>query len=147
MLYEVITVVKVDVFNNEWIGTNSGGLVKFDGTTWTVYNTTNSGIPDNRVNTIYTEANGHIWVGTANGLAYFDGEIWTVYNTGNSGLPSNSIRAIGKDLFGVYWLGTFNGLVKYNGTDWTVYNTDNSGLPGNVINDIAIESSFRNNFV
>jgi hypothetical protein len=31
---------------NKWIGTDGGGLAKFDGVNWTVYNKSNSGLPD-----------------------------------------------------------------------------------------------------
>ncbi len=31
-----------DVSGNIWIGTSAGGLAKFDGTNWTVYNSSNS---------------------------------------------------------------------------------------------------------
>jgi ligand-binding sensor domain-containing protein len=37
---------------NKWIGTGAGGLAKFDGSSWTVYNTSNSGLPNNNVRAI-----------------------------------------------------------------------------------------------
>ncbi len=67
-----------------------GGLAKFDGTNWTVYNTSNSGLPDNYVSSIAIDGSGNKWIGTWHGgLAKFDGTNWTVYNTSNSGLPDN----------------------------------------------------------
>ena len=42
----------------------SGGLAKFDGTTWTVYNTSNSGLPDNYVSSIAIDGSGNKWIGT-----------------------------------------------------------------------------------
>ena len=57
-----------------------------------MYNTSNSGLPDNNVNTIAIDASGNKWIGTGDdsfegaGLAEFDGTNWTVYNTSNSGL-------------------------------------------------------------
>ena len=41
----------IDSLANTWIGT-SGGLARFDGTIWTVYNTSNSGLPENSVKSI-----------------------------------------------------------------------------------------------
>jgi ligand-binding sensor domain-containing protein len=75
-------------------GTNGleqgGGLAKFDGINWTVYNTSNSGLPDNYVYAIAIDGQGNKWIGTlGGGLAKFDGVNWTVYNTSNSGLPYN----------------------------------------------------------
>jgi ligand-binding sensor domain-containing protein len=65
-------------------------LAKFDGVNWTVYNTSNSGLPDNYVRAIAIDGQGNKWIGTlGEGLAKFDDVNWTVYNTSNSGLPDN----------------------------------------------------------
>jgi ligand-binding sensor domain-containing protein len=61
---------------NKWIGTDGGGLAKFDGVNWTVYNTSNSGLPGNSVNAIAIDGQGNKWIGTyGGGLAKFDGVI------------------------------------------------------------------------
>jgi ligand-binding sensor domain-containing protein len=39
--------IAIDGQGNKWIGTYGGGLAKFDGVRWKVYNTSNSGLPDN----------------------------------------------------------------------------------------------------
>jgi len=68
-----------DASGNKWIGTNGGGLAKFDSTTWTVYNTSNSGLPNNSVTSIAIDGSGNKWIGTnGHGLAKFDGASWTV---------------------------------------------------------------------
>jgi ligand-binding sensor domain-containing protein len=59
-----------------------------------VYNTSNSGLPDNLVRSISIDSNDVVWAGTANGLARFDGTNWTVWNTANSSLPGNNIRLV-----------------------------------------------------
>ena len=86
----IVTCLAIDGSGNKWIGTWNGGLAKFDGTNWTVYNTSNSGLPDNAVCCIAIDGSGNKWIGTYDGgLAKFDGTNWTVYNTSNSGLPDN----------------------------------------------------------
>jgi ligand-binding sensor domain-containing protein len=45
---------------NRW----GGGLAKFDGVNWTVYNTSNSGLPDNYVYAIAIDGQGNKWIGT-----------------------------------------------------------------------------------
>jgi len=45
------------------------GLVKFDGTTWTVYHFSNSGLTDYRVTAIALDGSGNKWIGTKSGLA------------------------------------------------------------------------------
>jgi len=109
---------------------------------WTVYDTTNSGLPSNVVWAIAIDGSGNKWIGTRGGLAVFDGTNWTVYNTSNSGLPSDWILAIAIDDMGNKWIGTIGGgLAEFDGTNWTVYNTSNSGLPDNYVDAIAIDAS------
>jgi Predicted periplasmic ligand-binding sensor domain len=118
----------------------SGGLAKFDSTTWTAYNIVNSGLPNNEVTSIAIDGGGNKWVGTSdNGLTKFDGSKWTVYNNTNSGLPDNNIQSIAIDSGGTKWIGTNGGLAKFDGTTWTIYNYTNSGLPNNSILSIAID--------
>jgi ligand-binding sensor domain-containing protein len=144
-----VRAIAVDGQGNKWIGTESywngstyvgGGLAKFDGVNWTVYNTSNSGLPNNDVTAIAIDGQGNKWIGTGRGLAKFDGVNWTVYNTSNSGLPDNSVWAIAIDGQGNKWIGTwFGGLAKFDGVNWTVYNKSNFGLPNNDVRAIAID--------
>jgi hypothetical protein len=133
--------IAIDGGGNKWIGIWGGGLAKFDGTNWTVYNTSNSGLPSNYVYAIAIDGQGNKWIGTyGGGLAKFDGVNWTVYNTLNSGLPYNRVYAIAIDGGGNKWIGIGGGgLAKFDGTNWTVYNTSNSGLPDNYVYAIAID--------
>lgn len=109
---------------------------------WIVYNTSNSGLPDNSVVSLAIDASSTKWVGTNNsGLAKFDGKSWVVYNTTNSGLPDNNVTSIAIDSSGNKWMGTFNGVAKFDSTTWTIYNPDNSGLPGSDVTSITIEGS------
>jgi ligand-binding sensor domain-containing protein len=152
-----VTSLAVDEEGNLWIGTIpywngstyvGGGIVKFDGVNWTVYDTTNSGLPSNFVRTITIDRQGNKWIGTVyGGLAKFDGVNWTVYNTSNSGLPYNYVNSIAIDIQGTVWIGTIlrmdyffgGGLTKFDGVNWTVYNSSNSDLPDDLVSDIAID--------
>ncbi|MDD5528643.1 MAG: T9SS type A sorting domain-containing protein [bacterium] len=135
---------------NKWVGNHYGGLMKFDGTTWTIYDTSNSPLPDIRVSAIALEGS-NVWVGTlgdvyagghpGGGLAKFDGTNWTLYDTLNSGLPDNWITAIAIE-GNNKWIGDYDdGLVKFDGTNWTVYDTLNSGLPDNDVRVITIDGN------
>jgi ligand-binding sensor domain-containing protein len=97
-----------------------GGLVKFDGVNWTVYNTSNSGLPDNSVYAIAIDGAGEQmdW-NNGGGLAKFDGVNWTVYN---SELPNLPVWAIAIDKQGNKWIGTSWGLAKFDDVNWTIYN-------------------------
>jgi hypothetical protein len=121
------------------IGTDGGGLAKFDVSNWTVYDTTNSGLPDYRVLALAIDGS-NIWIGTyGGGLAKFDGTNWTVYDTTNSGLPDNGAGTLAIDGSNI-WIGS-GGLTKFDGTNWIVYNESNSGLPDNGVRALAIDGS------
>lgn len=120
-----------DDMGNIWLAysnnfTSLSGLKKFDGSTWTQFQTINSGIPDNRVNTIKQDDIGRYWIGTSNGLAIYDGS-WTVYNQSNSGICSNNIRDIEFESDTV-WIATSQGVSKFDGISWVTYNFGTSGL-------------------
>ena len=132
----------IDPNGTKWFGTN-GGLIKYDGITWTVYTSKNSGLPDNDIESIAIESNGDKWIGTWNGgIAKYNGTNWTVFKTTNSGLTIKQINSIAIEPNGTKWIGTnSDGLIKYDGTNWTNFNTGNSILPDKAVLSIAIEAN------
>jgi ligand-binding sensor domain-containing protein len=131
-----ITPIIFDAAGDVWTGsyTSPGGLSRFNGTSWTVYDPTNSGIADDLITSLSIDVGGDIWVGGRfNGVSRFNGTSWTVYNTSNSGLPDNVIYSMEcEPAGGNVWIGTaLSGLCLFDGTTWTTYNTSNSGIPGN----------------
>jgi len=86
------------------------GLAKFDGTNWKVYTSINSGLSDNRINSITIDSSDNKWIGTwVGGITKYDGVNWTVYTTSNSGLPEKFVTSIVIDGSGNKWIGTFEG--------------------------------------
>jgi ligand-binding sensor domain-containing protein len=134
-----------DSLGNMWFGTagdwgDVGGLCKFDGVNWTVYNTGNSSIPNNQIVCSIMDSNDNIWMGFSwneVGLCKFDGTNWTTYNTSNSEIPSNFVNIIYEDDQGHIWCGTGNGVSEFDGINWTSYNSDNSGLTVNNVVSIV----------
>jgi ligand-binding sensor domain-containing protein len=116
---------------NLWIGTYLG-LAKFNGTIFSIYNSSNSNLPSDFIFSILIDDSNNKWIGTSEGLAKFDGSSWTVFNTANSGLPYNSIRSLALDTFGRLWIGLYGALVKFDGSTWTVYDESNSNIPLNL---------------
>lgn len=111
---------------------------------WTVFNSSNSPLPDNSVRCITTAPDGKVWVGTDFGLASFDGQQWNVFQTSNSGIAGNDIRSITTDSSGNLWVGTFNnGVCRYDGILWTHFNTFNSPLPDNYVRTMMIDPQNR----
>ena len=117
---------------------------------WIVYNTNNSGLPVDAVNTIQIDNNNVKWIGTFNfptdgGLVKFDNGNWTTYSDTNSILTNNRITEIeignGKDIF----LSEGNtGLLFFDHTNWKKFTTINSGLLCN--NVYAIHRDKDNNY-
>ena len=128
-----------DAAGNIWIGTIYGGLAKYDGTNWTVYDTTNSGIPSNVVTQIIVDKNQNIWAATENGLAEFTGSIWKVINKDNSDIRDNIIYHFALDNNGGIWLGNRFGLFHFDGFRWENFNEDNSPMATDLIDDIKVD--------
>lgn len=123
-------VLKVDPSNNVWIGFQRIGAGKFDGTNWTVYDTTN-GLPSNNVLSFAFQGYD-AWIGTSKGLAKFNGSTFAIYDSLNSGLTTNYIFSLFVD-GNNFWIGTKNGTFIFDGTTWTHYSTLNSGLASDTV--------------
>jgi len=87
-----ITTLAIDGNGVKWIGSEiiplygarlPMGLTKFDDTNWTTYNTSNSGLPGDWVNSVAIDGNGTKWIGTDGGLAAYNEEgipVWVHEN-------------------------------------------------------------------
>jgi ligand-binding sensor domain-containing protein len=114
-----------DTQGNLWIGTEKG-VQRFDGTVFTTYTTSNSGLVNDRVKAIDVTNTGIVWIGTESGLSRFDGKTWTSFTTQNSGIPSNYVNALAVDRNNVVWMAHYEyqkdmGASSFDGTTWQVY--------------------------
>jgi len=130
--------IAIDASNNKWVSFAIYGIGIYDGTNWTMYNTTNSGIPSDSAICADFDLSGNAWIGTKAGAVYKSGSTFTVYNTSNSGLPSNVVTTIHVNGT-TTWFGTYQGLTSFNGSTWTVFNTSNSGLVNDSITAFDID--------
>ncbi len=71
--------VAVDSQRVKWFGT-SGGVSRFDGSSWTTYTTAN-GLANNSVSAIAADSPGIMWFGTSEGISRFDGSNWNSYSS------------------------------------------------------------------
>jgi signal transduction histidine kinase/ligand-binding sensor domain-containing protein len=121
----------IDQRGHLWFGTNSGGVSRFDGETFTTYSTV-EGLADNIVRTIFEDSNGIIWFGTIGwGISSFDGYSFTSYST-TDGLVNDYVYGIAEDDAGNIWFGTGGGLSRFDGEEFTNFTTA-EGLPSNEI--------------
>lgn len=133
--------ILVDNNGIKWIGTINNGLIRFDGTNFTIFNNNNSQIPSNNVYDLEMAPDGTLWVGTDFGLGKFNGTDWTVYRTSNSGLSYNLVTDVAIENNNTIWVGTLNSLMKFDGnSNWTKFDTANSEIPGGVVDQILVDN-------
>jgi len=117
--------------------------LKLADTTWTFFNSTNSGYPLGPLNgTIYLKGDS-TFIGTDKGLVLIQNDsARVIIDTTNSTLETQAIYSFYIDSQGNKWLGTFNlGLVKWiDNSTFVIYNTGNSNLPNNFVNAIDEDS-------
>ena len=112
-----------------WLGT-FGGLARFDGIKFTVFDSGNTKeLKSSRIFTLYEDADGVLWIGTERGglTRYLDGRFKT-YTT-RDGLPSDNVGGIYRDKAGVLWVGTEGGVTSFIEGEFRTY-TERDGLPG-----------------
>jgi ligand-binding sensor domain-containing protein len=63
--------IAIDPKGIKWIGTDAG-LTRFDNTTFSTFDHTNSPLPDDHVNSLAVDLDGRIWIGTNGGAAVYD---------------------------------------------------------------------------
>jgi len=120
-----------DRSGNVWFGTDHGGVDRFDGKTFTIYNT-KQGLISNTVWSMLQDRTGNIWFGTDKGASVFDGHKFTNYSP-DQGLPGSNIQCILQDNSGDIWFGTHdNGISRFDGKRFINYTTI-QGLPSNTV--------------
>jgi ligand-binding sensor domain-containing protein len=131
-----IKVIRTDNQGGVWFGTWGGGAFQLDqGGNWKSYNSLNSPLPGNRLNTIYPDSKGGAWFGTdGEGAAYLSPQgKWEVYHVLNSGLPANNVLELTGDELGNTWFATYLGLALRNAKgEWQVYHDPDSFFGSNL---------------
>ncbi len=126
--------ISLDAQGNPWVA-HSSGILTFDDGTWTPHSNRDL----SSVESIATDAQGRVWIGTfSKGVYVFQDGSWSVYNNANSELESNHVRAIAADAQDRVWLGTEWGLYIFDGTNWQPYRMDNADLADNDLRALAI---------
>lgn len=125
-----ISAIEFDSENNLWAATQTMGLLKFDGQTWSNLDTINSNIPANFLNSIAIDNDDNIWVGInkelrAIGVAKYDGSTWQTYNM-DDGLIYNLAWNMVADQQNNIWVATLKGVSMFDGTLWNSFSTGES---------------------
>lgn len=115
-----------------WVGTYNGGIAKFDGKSFSCFNT-KTGLNSNNVNFLFQDSKGILWICTDNGICQYDGKYFSAFGR-NIGLHNAAkVRELDK---GVYWVpDLYNGLFKFSGSKFVKF-TIKDGLADNRVRDI-----------
>jgi ligand-binding sensor domain-containing protein len=133
--------VACDNSGNKWFGTKGSGIVKFDGFSFSTYNSPGVNIAGNDIYSICIDALNNIWIGTSSGVSKFDGVSSFVNYHESDGLANNNVNSIIPDIQGNIWIGTTKGLSRFNGTlPITTYFFSNS-LVDSYVNAVKKSSS------
>lgn len=120
----------IDQQGTLWIGTHRNGLYRVGQGGSLVEHFSNTGtdrrsISSNRIEVVFEDNRGRIWIGTDKGLNLLDqdNQSFTRYQTDptdSTSLSSNYIFSIFQDAGGVLWIGTrTGGLNKWNPRSWS----------------------------
>ena len=113
----------------KWIGTHARGLARLEDTTWTIYNSTNSGLVYNQVNKIQITPDNIKWITCLGGMNRFDDELnnWDLYFNGAYIVPGAVDFKSGNKAAGHVGFLFF----KSSDSTYTYFNENNSPISGN----------------
>jgi diguanylate cyclase (GGDEF)-like protein len=108
----------IDARARLWVGTNAGGLVRYDAANDRFVSPLAAGetLTRNSVFAMLDDGHGGLWVGTGGGLDLLDPLRGTVQRHATLarmlGLPDSAAQALLRDAAGAVWIGTDNGLYR-----------------------------------
>ena len=105
-------VIEKDFLGNIWIGTSGGGIIKYNGTSFEQF-TTSDGLPSNYIRDILIDEHG-LWVCTSNGLANMKDDKIKIITSLKQEIDFEDLHCISKSKDGVYFIGAEEGVVVYD---------------------------------
>ena len=117
-----------------WLGSDGGGISRFDGEVWATY-TTQDGLLSDNVWSVAIAPDGTVWAGTWLGVSHFDGETWINYTT-DDGLVSDSVTALAISDAGI-WAASCRGVAEFSEESWIASVTGESPTR-ECINSVAV---------
>jgi ligand-binding sensor domain-containing protein len=99
---DIVWTIAVDSKNNIWMNScrfRQGGLVKYDGTEWTVYTPNNSRLPVNMIHGIAIDKSDNVWLAltetvTQSYLVKISNDKWDVYDENDFGFSPYYLAGI-----------------------------------------------------
>jgi ligand-binding sensor domain-containing protein len=118
-----------------WIGTRSGGLLRFQDNQLQLFNRSNSSLPGDSITLLTLAPNGNLLIGSDQGLARYSNDELTP----DEGLAEEAIVALAAAASGELWAATAaSELLYFNGIAWEPLPTDK--LPAPEITTLMIDA-------
>jgi signal transduction histidine kinase/ligand-binding sensor domain-containing protein/DNA-binding response OmpR family regulator len=139
--------IEEDRNGNVWIATHGGGIAVFYSNTkkFEIYNTNNSKLSNDKVQTLAEDSHGQIWAGTfGGGVALFNPQTKQfIVFTEKDGLQNSNIYKILEDGNGLIWASTNRGIssIDINTKKITNYNYHNGVQNNNFFAGAGMRSS------
>jgi len=134
-----VTSMVIDKAHNIWYSTFGGGISKYNGSSFTNYTTSNSGLANNFVPCITTDNGNNLFLYASNmhQTQKFTGSSWTTLESFSYGekmcFDSTNNRV---------WMATQgSGLKKIQGSTITTYNTSNSNIPNDDVKSVTVDNN------
>lgn len=142
--FKLISSAQLSKNGNYWIGSYNEGIASFDGSTWKIYNTSNSEIMTNQIYALYVDEKNRVFASCLNsfdpynkgGLGILSNGKWENLTYNNSGLRIAHINSITSDKNGNIWN------IGHGGV--SIYNPDEISLTWDQATDI--QNQFYQNF-
>lgn len=108
--------------------------------------TIDDGLPSNKINSIYQDSIGYLWIGTDAGIAIFDGIEFRIINK-KDGLASSDVRSVAQDKAGNFWFACYDGgVTKFDGKKFSSF-TRTNGLHSNFIRRVYYSETWNTLFI
>lgn len=124
-----------------WIGTGAG-LCRYDGERFVTF-TSEDGLPDDCVYSLFQDSKSRIWIGGSEGhVAFLKDDLFYSFSA-SSKMPSCDIWSICEDHDGNIWIASFGGgIIRYDGESFTNYTTAD-GLSHDMVRSMLVDRSGR----
>jgi signal transduction histidine kinase/ligand-binding sensor domain-containing protein len=125
-----------------WLAT-FGGLARFDGLRFTIFNTGNTpGLKSNRLVALCEGKAGRLWIGgEGSELMSLQDGVARDY-TAEDGFLGGLVQCLHEDREGTLWVGTAKGLARLKAGRFTIFTKEN-GLPGEGVQSICEDQAGR----
>lgn len=131
-----VSSIAQDRFGFLWIGTQSGGVSRFDGQYFRNFNK-KDGLISNVVNTLhFSKREDKLWIGTANGLMYYDGQAFHQLPFPVANEFDGEIQQLMEDHLGRIWFTTMHGGVRCYGQGKIRHYQTKKELPEGRVSDM-----------